>query len=118
PERLVGVFAARESDDGGARVEELPLREAEEGGDELSMREVPGGAEDDERAGIGGSQRDALLAERIRPGLGLGRHGAAGAHSVITGCPPNLWRRAASTLAWKESLCRERNRDWSARVRM
>src|SRR5258705_3387427 len=112
PERLARERAAREAHDRGARMEELLLREAEERWDQLPVGEVPARAEDDEGAGIRGFQRDALLAERVLPSLGRGRHG----HAVFTGWPPNLWRSAASTLPWKDSACRERNRVWSAAV--
>src|SRR6185503_9972455 len=94
-ELLVRELPSREADDRGPGMQELLLREAEERGDELPMGEIAGRAEDDEGAGGGGAERDALLAERIE--LGRGRSAAAGTHVVFTAWPPNLCRSAAST---------------------
>ena len=84
-ELLVRPFPPREADDRRLRVEELLLREAEERGDELPVRQVSARAEDHEGAGIGRLERDALLAERIPPGLRGDRKDGPSAHAVFTG---------------------------------
>ena len=103
-ELVVRPLRAGGADDRELLGEELAARERVQRREDLAVREVAGGAEDDEHARLGRPPRAEPLEQRIRLNLRLGHF------SLLTACPPNCWRRAASILAANDSSWREAKR--------
>ena len=102
-EVVVALLAPGDADQLEALRQRALVREVVERGEQLAVREVAGGAEDDER---GGRDRQALepFDERVLLGLGGGR-GVDGHRSQpppavrSTAWPPN-WPRSAASTRW------------------
>ena len=103
-ELVVRPLRARGADDRELLGEELAAGERVQRREDLAVREVAGRAEDDEHARLGRPPRAEPLEQRIRLNLRLGHF------SLLTACPPNCWRRAASILAANDSSWREAKR--------
>src|ERR1051326_7972307 len=102
--RIVAHLAPAVTDDGEALREASLQSKIIERGNQLSLREISGCAEDRKKTGV----RLLAVAEPARQVImWIAGHGR---YSFFTAWPPNSFRRAAITLAEKESCWREANR--------
>src|SRR5206468_3524234 len=106
PESVVVAVGARDADDCEARRQQAADGERVERRHELLVREVAGGAEDDERAGIRRLPQGEALRERV-----LLLRGRGGGHSsgLFSRWPPKPLRMAERTRSPKSASPREAN---------
>ena len=91
------------------RGKQVAKRERVQGGEELALRQVAGGAEDDERARLGRAREPEALEERVLR-LALGREGHAG----FSRWPPKACRMADRSRFANSASPREVKRSYSA----